>query len=196
MKKLFAITLTIIVCFTCVGCSSSNTTNESILTQTNSTNKTTSKTESEPSSKTVSATSSKIESSSSSVSGTVSSEVEGTTLEDGSILFYEKEPSKTASINFIDENGVTLLDVNDVATVSALFLSGEGYALQFNFDEEGTQKFKTATEENLGKIIYMQISEDIVLSPVVNAVITDGKTVVINPEISKEELFELYNSLT
>ena len=206
IKKLITLLLTLLLTLMFVGCKSTNDNTNVDSTPNKTSSKTTSnvnnqtsssqKLETTSSKKDNSTTTSEQSSSASGTSSTTSEENEGTKLEDDSILYHESKPASDAKIEFKNEYEDVLLTSADVAKISALFISGEGYAIQFDFTEEGKEKFKTITEQYLGCYLFLFVNDEQLLAPMINTVITDGKTVVINPEISKEELFELYNSLT
>lgn len=165
MKKFFAVFLSLIVVFCIVGCTEAQ-------------NETQNKT-----------------SSANSTDSNVSSEDEGVKLKDGTIIYREGVISADALIEFKDESGSVLLNSTDIFKVSAKYLEYSGYVIQLDFNEDGTEKFKVATEKNKGKTISIYIDNKNVFSPVVQDVITDGKVIITNYEFTKEKILEIYDTL-
>lgn len=52
------------------------------------------------------------------------------------------------------------------------------YVVQLAMTDEGSEKFKQATEENIGKIIYILYDDAVVSAPRVNTAITEGEAVI------------------
>ncbi|MDR1640943.1 MAG: protein translocase subunit SecD [Clostridiales bacterium] len=86
---------------------------------------------------------------------------------------------KTALLTFKDEAGNTLLTGSDVAdaqreiTQSAQGVAG-AYGVALEFTSEGKSKFADATSANIGKSISIFLDDQMLSSPTVQAIITDG----------------------
>ncbi len=121
---------------------------------------------------------------------------EGIKLPDGSIIFLEGSISNNAKIEFKDENDNLLLTAEDIFKVSAKYFPEGCYGIQLEFNESGTEKFKTATQQNLGKTISIFIDDELIFAPIINEIINDDKVVISNYNFKKEEVFDIYDSLT
>ena len=67
------------------------------------------------------------------------------------------------------------------------------YFINIRFTEEGTAKFAKATEENIGRVIYIYVDDEIVSCPMVNSAITGGNASI---EFSmEEERDRIYNTM-
>lgn len=94
-----------------------------------------------------------------------------------------EELGKTAQLMFIDEEGNVLLDgsmiadaTKEVGAVSKNSASQPYVALKFN--DEGTAAFAEATKNNLNKIIYIVMDDEVISAPTVNSVISDGNAMI------------------
>lgn len=102
---------------------------------------------------------------------------------------------QTAQLSFVDSTGKVLLTGDMVAAaekqVGAVDENSPSMpyvALEFN--EEGKKLFAEATEANIGKVIHIVMDDEIISSPVVQTVITDGQA-MITGQFSGEEAEEL-----
>ncbi len=100
---------------------------------------------------------------------------------------------KTALLQFKTEDGnviITGADLKDVKVALSRETGHEGEAvIQFTLTSEGAKKFAEATEENVGKHIAIYLDEDLLMNPVVNEPITDGKGIIeggFTPEKASE----------
>jgi preprotein translocase subunit SecD len=86
---------------------------------------------------------------------------------------------ETAQLKFITENGQEVLTGKELRRASLAFSpAGGGQSLpevNLEFNDEGREKFATATKENLGKRIIVILDNQIITAPVVQSVITDGR---------------------
>lgn len=93
------------------------------------------------------------------------------------------EMGKPGKLAFLDENGVELLTGADVKNAQPgndpESLTG-GYLISLEFNDEGATKFAEATAANVGKVIYIMYNDAIVVAPVVNSVIPDGRASINN----------------
>ncbi|MBQ2934143.1 MAG: hypothetical protein IJE02_05995 [Clostridia bacterium] len=121
---------------------------------------------------------------------------DGIELADGTIIYFEGAISPDAKIEFKDENNNVLLTTESILKVSARYFPEGCYGIQLEFNENGIEKFKTLTEQNLGKPIHIFIDGQLISSPIVQDVIYDGIVNIINYSFEKEDIFELYDSLT
>lgn len=125
-----------------------------------------------------------------------SSTTDSSKTDNGDVLYFENAPANDVLIEFKDVNGNTLIKTEDISKVSAKLIADiNQYAIQLDFTKNGTQKIETATKENIGKTISIYIDGQLIVSPVVNDVIKDGK-VLISDLSSKEEMLDIYYSLT
>ncbi len=106
-----------------------------------------------------------------------------------------QEIGQTAQLSFVDEAGNVLLTGDMVKDaykqVGAADPNGPSLpyvALEFN--EEGKQRFAEATQNNIGKVIYIVMDEEVISAPVVQTAITDGKA-MITGQFGGEEAEEL-----
>lgn len=92
------------------------------------------------------------------------------------------ELGKPGSLEFQTADGETVITGSDVETATAR--SGEDdmgnreYSVELTLNEEGTQKFADATEENVGKTISIIYDGEVISSPVVQTAITGGQAYI------------------
>jgi protein-export SecD/SecF family membrane protein len=94
---------------------------------------------------------------------------------------------KTAQLTFVSPEGDVLLTGGDLKT--AYFTRGQQrneplVALEFN--DEGKEKFAEATEKYLGKQIAIELDNELISAPTVQAVIKDGNAVITNIPTAEE----------
>lgn len=83
---------------------------------------------------------------------------------------------RTALLTFkAPDNETVLLTGAELVDARAVYDRYNRPAVALEFNEEGKEKFADATSEYYGKIIYIYLDDELVSSPQVNAVITDGK---------------------
>ncbi len=105
------------------------------------------------------------------------------------------EIGKTAHLSFVDEAGNVWLDGN---AVSDARFSLEDYdasgvkkpCVVLSFSAEGQALFEKATEENIGKVLYIVMDDEIISSPMVQEKIADGNAVITGLS-SQEEAEQL-----
>lgn len=89
-----------------------------------------------------------------------------------------KTIGKTGELTFVDPEGNVILTGKDVKESSA-YMTQEGKNLvSLKLNEEGTKKFADATQKFLGKPITIKMDEDVLTSPNVNSVISNGEAVI------------------
>lgn len=94
-----------------------------------------------------------------------------------------QEIGQTAQLAFVDEAGNVLLTgdmvknaTKQVGSTSKNSPSVPYVSLEFN--EEGTERFAEATEENLGKTIMIVMDDEVISAPTVSSKITDGNAMI------------------
>ena len=91
-----------------------------------------------------------------------------------------QEIGQTAQLSFVDENGTVLLTGDMVKNASKQVgdVSNTGTAepyIALEFNEEVKALFQEATENNIGKPIYIVMDDNVISAPVVQVPITDGR---------------------
>lgn len=102
---------------------------------------------------------------------------------------------QTAQLSFVDEAGNILLTGDMVKDASKQVGAKDANSpsvpyVALEFDEEGKQRFADATKNNIGKVIYIVMDEEIISAPVVQSAITNGQA-MITGQFSGEEAEEL-----
>lgn len=102
---------------------------------------------------------------------------------------------QTGQLSFVDSTGKVLLTGDMVATAEKQVGAVDEYSpsvpyVALEFNEEGTKLFAEATEANMGKVIHIVMDEEVISSPVVQTVITDGQA-MITGQFGGEEAEEL-----
>ncbi len=94
------------------------------------------------------------------------------------------EMGKPGKLSFVDGTGkewITGADIEDAQPGNDnQSVGGNSYLISLEFTDEGAAKFKEATQENLGKIIYIFYNETLLVDPVVSSVIENGSAVINN----------------
>lgn len=96
---------------------------------------------------------------------------------------------KTAQLQFIDPKGNVVVTGKNIKRSEVTYQLNrekgrEEPVVALEFDKEGAKKFADATRELIKKandkerIIYIVLDDEVISSPVVNSVITDGKAVI------------------
>ena len=114
---------------------------------------------------------------------------------DGSILYKEATLSKNTVVEFKDDKGNVLIENSDIVKVYAKFSEDSNYYIEFEFTENGQSKFKTATEENIGKVITITANDEPLSSPTIPSVIDSSGVIVANNQ-SYDELIALFDKIT
>lgn len=87
--------------------------------------------------------------------------------------------STTGELTFRNSDGDVLLSGSDVKSATVTTDQQTGYAqVSLTMTDEGTKKFAEATTTYLNKTISIYMDEEELVSPTVNATITDGKAVI------------------
>ena len=87
--------------------------------------------------------------------------------------------AKTGNLTFKDSEGNEVLNGKDVAEASVMMDSTSGKpVVSLKLNDEGTKKFAEATTNNLNKTISIYMDDEVISSPKVNSVITDGNAII------------------
>ncbi|MBO5069199.1 MAG: SecD/SecF family protein translocase subunit [Roseburia sp.] len=95
------------------------------------------------------------------------------------------ELGEMAKLTFRDPEGNVLVDGKNVtgSTVEKdKTVTGSGYVVALNFDEEGAKKFEEATESLLGQRMGIYMDEEQISNPMVETKISGGKAVISGME--------------
>ena len=94
---------------------------------------------------------------------------------------------KTAQLQFVDSKGNEVVSGKNVKSSEVAFYStdfGDKPVVSLEFDKDGAVAFKEATERavaeanDLDKIIYIVLDNEIISAPIVQSAISDGKAVI------------------
>lgn len=105
----------------------------------------------------------------------------------GTVQFMEiSEPANTdgETAEGSETQGVfnLVMDGNDIADAQVMTqpdsYGNQQYVVSLTLTSDGTQKFKEATERNIGKPIYIVYDNEIISYPTVNTVIENGQAVI------------------
>ncbi len=99
---------------------------------------------------------------------------------------------QTAKLEFRDESGNVIINGADINKANAE-MSGQvaqSYVVAFELKSEGANKFKSGTENNIGKQIGIYLDNKLISNPRVSVVIPDGKAEITGLG-SREEALDL-----
>lgn len=85
---------------------------------------------------------------------------------------------KTAMLEFQDSKGNIVLTGSDLKDAQAQMDQAKQHLVALEFTKEGGEKFAKLTAENIGKPISILLDKQVLTSPVVQAVIPNGKAVI------------------
>lgn len=86
---------------------------------------------------------------------------------------------KTGNLTFKDSNGEEVLTGKEVTEASVVFDNSTGSpVVSLKLNDEGKQKFADATSANLGKQITIYMDDEVISSPTVQSVITNGEAII------------------
>ena len=110
-----------------------------------------------------------------------------------------EEMGKPGSLEFQNTAGETLLTGTDIDKAEAQTYSNSStgkreYIVELTLTEEGTEKFTQATTDNLGKEMPIVYDGEIISSPTVQAILSDGKASITGME-SYEAAEELASTI-
>ena len=98
--------------------------------------------------------------------------------------------SKTGNLEFKDADGNVVLTGKDVEKATSILDDTSSPVVSLELNDEGQSKFAEVTANNIGKTISIYMDDELVSSPVVQSVITNGKA-VINGMSSMDEATKL-----
>ena len=104
----------------------------------------------------------------------------------GTVEFYEiteTESGETGEESETESQGFNLvMDGNDIVDAQVMTqpdsYGNAQYVVELTMNSEGAEKFKEATERNIGKPIYIIYDNEIISYPTVNTVIENGQAVI------------------
>lgn len=108
-----------------------------------------------------------------------------------------KDLGETAVLTFrqgTDKTGTILVEGKNVKSATSAYSAEQGHYVNLNFDSVGTQKFAAATAANQGKTISIWMDENLISSPTVNSVISNGQA-IITGDFTAEAAAELANQI-
>ena len=101
-----------------------------------------------------------------------------------------------AHLTFVDEEGNVIIEGKDIAKAAAMAYQdeqgGSSYAVDFELNPEGTQKFADATAANIGKVISIELDGEVISAPTVQNAIPDGQG-RITGDFTQESVLNLAN---
>lgn len=103
------------------------------------------------------------------------------------------EIGKTAQLTFVDEEGNVLVEgknVKDAYAATSNQNGGTSIVVSLKFDSTGTEAFRQATKNNVGKMLIIMLDDGIISAPRVNSEIANGEA-VITGDFTKESAEEL-----
>lgn len=93
-----------------------------------------------------------------------------------------EEIGQTAKLSFKDENWNDLVNGENIINAKKMTytdsLGVQQIVVSLEFDAQGIEDFKIATEENLGKTLFIVLDDSIISAPTVNSVIEDGNVII------------------
>lgn len=108
------------------------------------------------------------------------------------------EETAVPVLTFELEDGTQVLDQDNVIKASLINrtddLGNLEFMIEITFDEEGKEAFCKATTEHVGEVIRILVNGEIIISPVVNEPVTEGKC-MLTGGFTQEEAEELIRSL-
>ncbi|MCD8090268.1 MAG: protein translocase subunit SecD [Clostridiales bacterium] len=105
------------------------------------------------------------------------------------------EIGQTAHLYFLDEEGNVVVDGANVKDAYKSTSSQNGVSqvvVALEFDSTGAAAFAEATQNNIGKQIYILLDDQIISAPTVNTAILDGSA-IITGDFTNEEAQKLAN---
>jgi len=94
---------------------------------------------------------------------------------------------KTAVLKFVDPEGNTVIDGNDVESAGvATAQSGSGYVVTLKLKGDGPTKFFEATQKFTGQIIMIMLDEEVISAPTVDEPIPGGEAVITGSFTAEE----------
>ena len=94
--------------------------------------------------------------------------------------------AKSGELKFVGPDKVTILTGKDVKDATAYLDNDNKPTIGLEFNETGKKKFAVATQKFIGQAISIYMDTDMLTSPTVQAVITDGKAVITGSKTLQE----------
>lgn len=91
---------------------------------------------------------------------------------------FMKLIGKSATLEFKDSGGNVLIRGTEHLKDSYVAMNDTKYVIKLEFNEAGTKAFSEATANNIGQTISIYIDGEEVMSPTVNAAITNGEAII------------------
>lgn len=93
---------------------------------------------------------------------------------------------KPGSLEFQDASGNMILEGTDITDAKAVSTKDQmenvSYAVSLTLTDEGAKKFAAATEENIGKVLPIVYDDEVISTPTVQTVISNGQAQITNME--------------
>lgn len=86
--------------------------------------------------------------------------------------------AKTGELTFVGPDKSVILTGKDVKAATAYIGQDNANTIGLELNDSGTKKFAEATQKFQGKAISIYMDKDLLTSPTVDAVITDGKAII------------------
>ncbi len=109
-----------------------------------------------------------------------------------------KELGDTAMLTFCagsTNDNVILKGSKDIDSASVVYDEAGKPLVSLDLTDEGAAKFATATKQYKDQIISIWMDDDMISSPVVNEVITNGKATISSDTMTSEEATNLANKI-
>lgn len=101
----------------------------------------------------------------------------------------------TGNLRMQDEKGNIRITIEDIGSVEIVVNENESrkdYGVSLNFTDEGGEKFENVTKELIGQSLEIYVDDELIIKPIIQSIITDGKVQISNFE-SYEEADKLVN---
>lgn len=99
--------------------------------------------------------------------------------------------TQVGRLSICNSDGDVVLDNDDVASATANVNTAMGddyvqYVVLISFNDEGTEKFRKLTEDCLNQETAIYIDDELICSPMIQAVITDGEALITGDFTAEE----------
>lgn len=94
--------------------------------------------------------------------------------------------AKTGELTFVGPDKSVILTGKDVKAATAYIDQTNQNTIGLELNDSGTKKFADATQKFIGQPITIYMDTDVLTSPTVNAVITDGKAIITGSKTLEE----------
>lgn len=109
-----------------------------------------------------------------------------------------KELGDTAMLTFCvgeSNTDIILKGAQDIDSASVMYDESSKPLVSLNLTSAGASKFATATAQYQGQVISIWMDDEMISSPVVNDVITNGKATISSDTMTSEEATKLANKI-